>query len=748
VAGSLAWRDGDYRKAAEEFAKGAEAARAAGEWISAGRFLANLSGAQMMAGETRPAIRSLLEARRAAERTRDLQTLQAVEANLANLYIQTGDTEAAWAAAERGRRIVFAGQDPEQRVRTLRNFGRAMSRAKGVEAGTGPLREALAVAEAAGSYSLEADILEGWGYELLEEDGERGLALAEDVLARAWYKRKLSRDGRMAMTEGKLARLYRKKGNWVAARRWIDRTLAALGRGEKVPIQEWVIRAEEAHISAGEGRLEAGLAGYRQAMELVDAWRKRLPPQERLRLGAERRTVQELTEGYLQAAGRLYRERPSAALAAEMFGLIQNTRGWSLDGSGAASGRGEALYARARRLEGRLLGGDGAAGAELRGVRATILEQEAELAAGAAGGRRGTLDPPAADEAVLTYWLHEEGSWLWVWTAEGLQVTELAGRNVVLRKAEAFRKAVAENRPEASAIGSELRTVLLGRLESRCLRTRRWDIVADEGLFLVPFGALPGTSGAYLAEQVEIRLVPNALRQGVGTAGERRFLAVADPIFNRADERRARERSWMGAVFAGQGTVDLPRLPGTRREAEAAVAAWRDAGYETALQTGSESGEEAVLARLSQWRPGVVHIGTHTTSPAGEDGRPRLALSLRADGSPGLLTAEDIAALRMDAELVVLSACHSAGAEAEKGAGVLGLTRAWLTAGARQVVSTLWPVGDESTAFFSAFYGRLAKREAGSASGALREAQLACIRGGGAGAEPRNWAGYVLLARR
>ena len=191
----------------------------------------------------------------------------------------------------------------------------------------------------------------------------------------------------------------------------------------------------------------------------------------------------------------------------------------------------------------------------------------------------------------------------------------------------------------------------------------------------------------------------------------------------------------------------MPRLAGTLREAEAAQTAWRNAGYETAVYSGAETGEEAVLARLTEWHPGIIHIATHTMEA---HGRPRLALSLRPDGSPGLLTAEDIAALPVRAELVVMSACHSTGAESVKGSGLLGLTRAWLTAGSRQVISTLWPVDDESTAFFTAFYVRLTSGNDSPlpVAAALRQAQLACIRGGGVTAQPRNWAGHVLLARR
>jgi CHAT domain-containing protein len=240
-----------------------------------------------------------------------------------------------------------------------------------------------------------------------------------------------------------------------------------------------------------------------------------------------------------------------------------------------------------------------------------------------------------------------------------------------------------------------------------------------------------------------LRLVPNALKQQGEARTERRFFAIADPIFNRADSRLGpRWTLWRNVQAEG-----LPRLMGTRREAEAAKAAWRKAGYETALYSGTESGEEAVLARLTEWQPRIVHFATHTME---SHGRPRLALSLRGDGSPGLLTAEDIAALPLRAELVVMSACHSTGAETAKGSGLLGLTRAWMTAGSRQVISTLWPVGDDSTAFFSAFYERLASAKDSPlpVAAALRQAQMACIRGGGVTAQPRNWAGHILLARR
>lgn len=750
VDGLTALQKHDYKAAIVALQQGAEASAKAGEPAAQGRFLANLSTAYLLQHDSRNAIQNLLAARDLAGQAKDTVTMQAVEANLANLYVQTGDNEAATIAAMRGAAMHPTRQDPLVRVTTLLNFGRAISKTRGLAAAEPMFRDALwtagAIAEPEKALKMEAEVLDLWGNEAaeIERYGD-----AEDMLGRAWWKRRAAKDPRITLTEGKLGRLYRKMGRYEEARVWMDRLLGGAATAEKIPVAQWAIVAEQAHVYAGEGRLAEAIASYRSAVELARRWREAMPPAERIRLGAERR-LQDLFDGYLRTAGRMYHQRPDAGLSAEMFTLIQTTRAWSMEKSRDGGQADEALYAKARRLEGQWLGGNAGVTEELKIVRASILEQEAESQTAEAIGTAGRLEAPAAGEAVLTYWLDEGGSWLWVWTQKGLRVTSLPGRARILAESEAFRAAVAENHGDRAQLGEQLAATLFGSLRGECLRANRLEIVAEEGLFNVPFAALPGTGGGYLVERAEIAIVPNALRRGGPTQLARRFLAVADPVFNSADERRAPAPFWQRPVHAAHYALELPRLPGTRREAEAARETWRKAGFETAIQLGPESSEEAVLARLAEWKPAIVHFATHTIAPPDEAARPRLALSLRPNGTPGLLAAEDIAALPLHADLVVMSACRSAGGETARGAGLLGLTRAWLTGGARQVLATLWPVGDESTAFFAEFYGRLAADgdKLLPAASALRQAQLACLRGGGKFAEPRYWAGHVLLARR
>jgi CHAT domain-containing protein len=126
-------------------------------------------------------------------------------------------------------------------------------------------------------------------------------------------------------------------------------------------------------------------------------------------------------------------------------------------------------------------------------------------------------------------------------------------------------------------------------------------------------------------------------------------------------------------------------------------------------------------------------------------GRPRR----RAGGQAGsaidsiVLHASDVAVWKLDARLVVLSSCESAGGRILSGEGVQGLSSAFLAAGVPAVVATLWPVDDRATADLMAeFYAAL--DEGQSASAALEAAQNA-LRRKPRTAHPFYWAGFVIM---
>ena len=130
----------------------------------------------------------------------------------------------------------------------------------------------------------------------------------------------------------------------------------------------------------------------------------------------------------------------------------------------------------------------------------------------------------------------------------------------------------------------------------------------------------------------------------------------------------------------------------------------------------------------------VIHLATHALVDETSLARTALALA-PGEGEDGFLSPADLAGLKLDADLVVLSACRTAGGVAIAGEGMQGLTTPLVAAGARSVVATQWRVGDRSTVRLVAdLYDGLARGL--PVADALREAKLAAIR-------PRRAAGRV-----
>jgi CHAT domain-containing protein len=143
--------------------------------------------------------------------------------------------------------------------------------------------------------------------------------------------------------------------------------------------------------------------------------------------------------------------------------------------------------------------------------------------------------------------------------------------------------------------------------------------------------------------------------------------------------------------------------------------------------------------------PAVIHFGTHFIEAAQSPRYQMIALSLAASGELQFLSPLEITRSRTKAALVVLNGCRSGQAEILPAAGLMGLTRAWLVAGARAAVATHWSTPDDNGAFFISFYGHLKKHPDAGPSEALRRARLDMLRAGGWRSNPQYWATYFLL---
>ncbi len=241
----------------------------------------------------------------------------------------------------------------------------------------------------------------------------------------------------------------------------------------------------------------------------------------------------------------------------------------------------------------------------------------------------------------------------------------------------------------------------------------RLTIVGHGPLLKLSFAGLQDEKGRYLLESYALHYTPavGALslaepRQMSGDT-EKRALLVADPLVSPA---LAAEHKLGPLAGARREARDVARLLSPRE-----VDVW----------TGSAAGEGRI--RQAMGDKAIIHFATHGVVRDDDPSHAFLALSRDPGGTAdGRLTADEIYGLRLDADLVFLSACRTASGQVT-GDGVVGLTRAFLSAGTPSVVATLWDVSDDvAREVVRAFYTSL--RRTGDKAASLREAQLTVLR--------------------
>lgn len=314
---------------------------------------------------------------------------------------------------------------------------------------------------------------------------------------------------------------------------------------------------------------------------------------------------------------------------------------------------------------------------------------------------------------------------------------------------------------------------------------KRLLVVADGALNYIPFEALVTSEGGadyaslhYLVKTNEIAYAPSASvvavirQQGVRPAGKN-ILLVADPVFMASDPRAkgvaggaaqgtatTRGISLSSAVAdvtgapttgaastgtAPAGGLQFMRLNGTRVEADQIAKLTRASGGQADEWLDLDANEAKLeTGDLKKYR--VIHIATHGLLNAERPQFTGIVLSLVGNKSgDGFLRTDEVFNLNLGGSLVMLSACETGLGKEKRGEGVIGLTRAFMYAGAPTVGVSLWSVADKSTAdLMTDFYKRLLATPDASPSASLRAAQVAMI-DGKKYAAPFYWAPFVLV---
>jgi len=378
---------------------------------------------------------------------------------------------------------------------------------------------------------------------------------------------------------------------------------------------------------------------------------------------------------------------------------------------------------------------------------------------------------------LLEYFIGEERSVLFFLTKENLEIIELPKREAIEKL---VRPAVENLKIRAQTFSNEnQRTAALKKADAETekllvqlgqtlifpvaekIQNRRLLIVASGILQYVPFAAVKfQNTSEFLIEKNEIINLPSAsvvpfLRQMKNreTKPKNLISILADPVFSADDSRiklsSRQEKSESDSVMRDARIIapnlrsGFLRLLFSRTEAQTisdlAAGNQRFVALDFAANLTAATSENLQNSR-------IVHLATHGIvnsqfpelsslifSTVDEKGKPR----------EGFLRLHDVYNLRLNADLVVLSACDTSLGKEIKGEGIIGLTRGFMFAGAPSVVASLWQVEDRATAnLMKGFYQNLL-REKLSPSAALREAQISTLKEK-TFAHPFYWSAFTL----
>lgn len=356
------------------------------------------------------------------------------------------------------------------------------------------------------------------------------------------------------------------------------------------------------------------------------------------------------------------------------------------------------------------------------------------------------------DEMVLEYALGGPRSYCLLIDNEEIRVLPLPDRDRIEPLVDTYLSQV-RSKKSATNSAKELYSVLLGSM-LKDVQKSRLILVPDGKLHLLPFDALIDEKGGYVVASHVITYAPSVtvlylLRtQPEHSTTNVPLLAVGDVPYQGGANLVATIGGHGKATSPGttRGLYDLqgeklPPLPGTAEEVKS-IADIVGAG--SIVLTGQKATETGFRSQpLAKIR--ILHMAVHGVSSSVSPERAALVLARGAnDDNDGLLQAREISEMNLSAELVTLSACDTGIGRLVGEEGIVNLVRAFLFAGARSVVASLWAADDVFTiSLMKRFYANLAKGMDRGA--ALQQAKVELIEQFGDQAVPFFWAGFTMV---
>ena len=608
------------------------------------------------------------------------------------------------------------------------------------------LDHALAFAKAKGLNGYEVDVLAQYGLIATKSgDTEKARKFYEQAAEMA---SKIHFLRATAEVESELAMLYEKSGDLKRARECAAASAnahRALGETYAVPHH----LAVQANLLAEMGQVHEAERLFSKAADVTEGMLLNAPS------GTAQATViatmSEVYVGYfslaaerLQDLGKAFRiiEEARGRVAADTL----RTHPHEANSIGDASSSAELRIAT---LNSQLL--DSSDPSERAKIMDAIFEAEQELVPDGGPPVRANPVPLrvlqhdlGAKEVVLEYVLSEPQSYCLAITRHQVSLSKLAGRQEIKQLVTAYRNSIGK-RDDHHVLSARLASTLLKPIEEYA-RSPEVVIVPDGVLNLIPFEGLWSEGEGYALNQHSFTILPSAtvlhlLRNQQAAPPRLAFLGVSASEPAASKQKPPRTGIGIFRELLDIRRSDLVALPSTETEVKSVA---KLVGTGSRLLLHDQATEAAFKSEpLGEMR--IIHLALHGLADRSFPDRSALVFS--GGGRPqedGLLQAREIRRLPINAELVTLSACDAGIGRIEGEEGVSSLVEAFIDAGARSVVASLWPAEDTYTkGLMEAFYGHLAQGE--TKKEALRQAKMDMLREFGDTVPPLYWAGFVLV---
>ena len=311
-----------------------------------------------------------------------------------------------------------------------------------------------------------------------------------------------------------------------------------------------------------------------------------------------------------------------------------------------------------------------------------------------------------------------------------------ASAQTLADRVAALRRAIAARSPSSQSRLAQMYQLLVAPVRQWTAGKTLLFIVPDGALWQVPFQALTTPAGQPMIAEAAVAYAPSfaaltAIHPPPHAAQRRTLLAMGDATVG--SEAAAHLRSF-------ERDASLGSLPDAANEVRAIAAEYGPRQSDVYLH---EVATETTL-KAAAGRHRIIHLATHGIADSRWPMFSALLLAPSAQDD-GLLEAREVADMKLDADLVVLSGCDTAGGLIRSGEGVIGLSWAFLLAGCPTTVVSQWSAESKATSqLMIEFHRRLIGGL--SAAEALRDAQLSVMRSGRY-AHPFYWASFIVLGR-